>query len=89
MACRQTLQIATPRRSEPTASQASAAPNNVFSALGSGTLGNQAVTEIGAQAAATVTGRRVVVLHVFMKKSRRTPRRALATARERMRQVKI
>ena len=32
-------------------------------------------------------GRRVVVLHVFAKKSRRTPRRALATARERMRQV--
>ena len=35
----------------------------------------------------TATGRRVVVLHVFAKKSRRTPRRALATARERMRQV--
>ena len=35
----------------------------------------------------TVTGRRVVVLHVFVKKSRKTPRRALATARERMRQV--
>ena len=32
-------------------------------------------------------GRRVVVLHVFSKKSRKTPRRALATARERMRQV--
>ena len=35
----------------------------------------------------TATGRRVVVVHVFVKKSRRTPRRALATARERMRQV--
>lgn len=33
-------------------------------------------------------GRRVVVLHVFVKKSRKTPRAALATARERMRQVK-
>ena len=27
------------------------------------------------------------VVHVFAKKSRRTPRQALATARERMRQV--
>ena len=36
----------------------------------------------------TAAGRRVVLLHVFAKKSRRTPRRALATARERMRQVK-
>lgn len=35
----------------------------------------------------TMAGQRVVVLHVFAKKSRRTPRRALATARERMRQV--
>lgn len=35
----------------------------------------------------TAAGRRVVVLHVFTKKSRKTPRRALATARERMRQV--
>ena len=35
----------------------------------------------------TAAGRRVVVLHVFAKKSRKTPRRALATARERMRQV--
>ena len=34
----------------------------------------------------TAVGRRVVV-HVFAKKSRKTPRRALATARERMRQV--
>jgi len=33
------------------------------------------------------TGRRVVVLHVFAKKSRRTPRRALTTAKQRMRQV--
>ncbi len=36
----------------------------------------------------TVTGRRVVVLHVFAKKSRRTPRRALATAQKRMEQVR-
>ncbi|MDD9962267.1 MAG: type II toxin-antitoxin system RelE/ParE family toxin [Gammaproteobacteria bacterium] len=35
----------------------------------------------------TAVGRRVVVLHVFAKKSRRTPRRALAIAQERMRQV--
>lgn len=35
----------------------------------------------------TATGRRVVVLHVFAKKSRATPRRAIETARERMRQV--
>ena len=35
----------------------------------------------------TTTGRRVVVLHVFAKKSRKTPRRAFATARERMKQV--
>ena len=35
----------------------------------------------------TATGRRVVVLHLFAKTSRRTPRQALATARERMRQV--
>ena len=35
----------------------------------------------------TAEGRRLVVLHVFEKKSRKTPRRALATARERMRQV--
>ena len=35
----------------------------------------------------TATGRRLVVLHVFAKKSRRTPRRALDVARKRMRQV--
>ena len=35
----------------------------------------------------TATGRRVVVLHVFAKKSRKTPRQALETARKRMRQV--
>ena len=35
----------------------------------------------------TAAGRRVVVLHVFAKKSRKTPRRALTTARERMKQV--
>ena len=35
----------------------------------------------------TATGRRLVVLHVFEKKSRKAPRRALATARERMKEV--
>ncbi len=35
----------------------------------------------------TMAGRRLVVLHVFAKKTRKTPRRALATAMERMRQV--
>ena len=35
----------------------------------------------------TAAGRRLVVLHVFVKKSRKTPQRALATARERMTQV--
>lgn len=35
----------------------------------------------------TASERRLVVLHVFVKKSRRTPTRALATARERMKQV--
>ena len=36
----------------------------------------------------TAAGRWVIVLHVFVKKSRKTPRRALATARERMKQVR-
>ncbi|SIR31441.1 Phage-related protein [Paracoccus thiocyanatus] len=35
----------------------------------------------------TVTGRRVVVLHVFVKKSPKTPKPALELARERMKQV--
>jgi phage-related protein len=35
----------------------------------------------------TVTGRRVVVLHVFVKKTQKTPRAALETARQRMKQV--
>ena len=35
----------------------------------------------------TATGRRVVVLHVFAKKSRKTPRPALDTARKRMKEV--
>lgn len=35
----------------------------------------------------TLSGRRVVVLHVFEKKSNRTPSRALALARDRMRKV--
>lgn len=36
----------------------------------------------------TATERRVVVLHLFAKTSRRTPRQALATAKERMKQVR-
>ena len=35
----------------------------------------------------TAAQRRVVVLHVFVKKSQKTPERALVTARERMRKV--
>ena len=35
----------------------------------------------------TAADRRVVVVHVFAKKSHKTPHRALATARERMKQV--
>jgi phage-related protein len=36
----------------------------------------------------TATGRRVIVLHVFVKKSQKTPRNALNVALERMKQVK-
>jgi phage-related protein len=36
----------------------------------------------------TVTGRRVVVLHVFVKRSQKTPARALEIARQRMKEVK-
>jgi phage-related protein len=35
----------------------------------------------------TASGRRVVVLHVFVKKSQKTPQRALDTARERLKQL--
>jgi len=35
----------------------------------------------------TVSGRRVVVLHVFVKKTQKTPRGALEVARQRMKQV--
>lgn len=35
----------------------------------------------------TASGRRVLVLHVFMKKSQKTPRAALNTARERAKRV--
>lgn len=35
----------------------------------------------------TATGRRIVVLHVFVKKSRKTPQRALKTTRKQMRKV--
>lgn len=36
----------------------------------------------------TARGRRVIVLHVFVKKTQKTPRAALELARERMKQVK-
>lgn len=36
----------------------------------------------------TVTGRKVVVLHVFVKKTQKTPPRALEIARQRMKEVK-
>jgi phage-related protein len=36
----------------------------------------------------TTTGRRIVILHAFVKKSDKTPRGALATARNRMKEVK-
>lgn len=36
----------------------------------------------------TVTGRKVLVLHVFVKKTQKTPSRALAIARQRMKEVK-
>lgn len=36
----------------------------------------------------TASGRRIVILHVFAKKSQRTPLNVLKTARERMKQVK-
>jgi len=35
----------------------------------------------------TATARRVVVLHGFIKKSQKTPQRALDTARERLKQL--
>ncbi len=35
----------------------------------------------------TVTGRRVVILHVFVKKSQKTPQSALDIAKQRMKQV--
>lgn len=35
-----------------------------------------------------MTGRRVIVLHVFVKKSQKTPAGALAIARQRMSEVK-
>lgn len=35
----------------------------------------------------TVAGKRVVILHVFMKKTQKTPLRALELARQRMREV--
>ncbi|OQP85407.1 hypothetical protein BTR14_16065 [Rhizobium rhizosphaerae] len=35
----------------------------------------------------TMTGRRVIILHVFVKKSQKTPKAALTLARARMKQV--
>lgn len=35
----------------------------------------------------TITGRRVVILHVFVKKTQKTPRKALELARERMKNL--
>ena len=35
----------------------------------------------------TMTGRRVIVLHVFVKKTQKTPKAALELARERMKEV--
>jgi phage-related protein len=37
----------------------------------------------------TVTGRKVIVLHVFVKTSRKTPKGALECARERMKKMKL
>jgi phage-related protein len=36
----------------------------------------------------TITGRRIIILHAFVKKSDKTPRGALETARNRMKDVK-
>lgn len=35
----------------------------------------------------TASGRRVVILHAFVKKSDKTPKRALDTARQRLKEV--
>ncbi|KAB2694582.1 type II toxin-antitoxin system RelE/ParE family toxin [Ochrobactrum sp. Kaboul] len=35
----------------------------------------------------TITGRRVIILHVFVKKSQKTPKSALDIAKQRMKQV--
>jgi phage-related protein len=37
----------------------------------------------------TLSGRRVVILHVFVKKTQKTPERALEIARQRMKLVKL
>ncbi|SMC39903.1 type II toxin-antitoxin system RelE/ParE family toxin [Rhizobium sp. RU36D] len=37
----------------------------------------------------TVTGRRIVILHVFVKKSQKTPRMALEIAHKRMKDIEI
>ena len=47
----------------------------------------RAGSEIARGIYVTAPERRLVVLHVFVKKTRKTPLRALATARERMKQV--
>ena len=53
----------------------------------SGSFGVRAEGGIARGIYVTAAGRRVVVLHVFAKKSRKTPRRAFAVVRERMREV--
>jgi phage-related protein len=37
----------------------------------------------------TITGRKVLILHVFIKKSQKTPKQALEIARQRMKEVKL
>ncbi|MFQ5347962.1 MAG: type II toxin-antitoxin system RelE/ParE family toxin [Rhodothalassiaceae bacterium] len=43
--------------------------------------------DIGGAVYVAVKGRRIVVLHAFVKKSRATPRRALETARQRLKEM--
>jgi len=37
----------------------------------------------------TVTGKRIVVLHVFVKKTQKTPRAAIELARQRMKEARL
>lgn len=43
---------------------------------------------IGRSFFCTVKGKEIVILHSFIKKSQKTPKRALATARKRLKKVK-